>query len=303
MELIKKKQNADCSFVSTTFSRVDEYLWGGIPASSLTEIVGPAGVGKTQLCHMLTIVTSMPLENGGLNGYVAYFDTEKTFSIERLIEIAKSRFPDYFASNESILNLTQRVLVFDLSASIDSLIELRNLEELIIEKNVKLVIIDSIAIMKRESSQTLRHTLIHKLASQLKNLAENFSIPVVVVNQVTTKIEKEGYVTPALGITWAHSVNIRLVLEYFGNLKRLIIAKSPCAPVVAFFYQISEKGIELDLESEQILPDNYWEAKIITRSSIAPGIKADTQQSSLFMYPPQSKKQEFPLTLQQLFQS
>jgi hypothetical protein len=54
-------------------------------------------------------------------------------------------------------------------------------------------------------------------ASRLKYLAETFSIPVLVTNQVTTRIGGGGggggHLTAALGTLWAHAVNTRLVLE------------------------------------------------------------------------------------------
>ena len=81
-------------------------------------------------------------------------------------------------------------------------------------------------------------------AAKLKCLAENFKIPILVSNQVTTDISGGGtngglggngggglgnaaagdgggggggggsFVKAALGNTWAHSVNIRIILEY-----------------------------------------------------------------------------------------
>lgn len=50
---------------------------------------------------------------------------------------------------------------------------------------------------------------------------------ILVTNQVTTRIEtrhgsndlteEESYLTAALGNTWAHAVNTRLILQYSGN--------------------------------------------------------------------------------------
>ncbi|XP_027747531.1 DNA repair protein RAD51 homolog 2-like isoform X3 [Empidonax traillii] len=55
-----------------------------------------------------------------------------------------------------------------------------------------------------------------------------------------------GCVTAALGNTWSHSVNTRLILQYHDLPKRqLLIAKSPVAPFSAFFYTIEKSGLVL----------------------------------------------------------
>lgn len=106
IELLNKKKSTESLYLPTTLELLDRYLLGGIPSGILTEVCGkfftlsvvtnskcffegPSGVGKTQFCHMLTIVATLPLEEGGLNGSVVYFDTEKTFSNERLAFIKK----------------------------------------------------------------------------------------------------------------------------------------------------------------------------------------------------------------------
>ena len=65
-----------------------------------------------------------------------------------------------------------------------------SLEEVIIEKDVKFVVIDSIAAIARREFDTKalwhRQALLGKQAALLKLLAENYDIPVLVTNQVTT---------------------------------------------------------------------------------------------------------------------
>jgi RAD51-like protein 1 len=61
----------------------------------------------------------------------------------------------------------------------------------ILGKNVKLILLDSIAsiVRKEFNAQNTwkRQEFLSKEASVLKYLAETFSIPVVIVNQVTSK--------------------------------------------------------------------------------------------------------------------
>lgn len=52
--------------------------------------------------------------------------------------------------------------------------------------------------------------------------------------------------TAALGNTWSHSVNTRLILQYLGSERRqILIAKSPLAPFTAFVYTIEKEGLVL----------------------------------------------------------
>ena len=46
--------------LSRHVQHLDQTLGGGIACGSLTELVGPAGVGKSQLCMMLSISALMP---------------------------------------------------------------------------------------------------------------------------------------------------------------------------------------------------------------------------------------------------
>lgn len=70
------------------------------------------------------------------------------------------------------------------------LYSIQSLEEVIIDNNIKCIIIDSIAaIVRREfdtNSLVQRQSTLGKQAAMLKTLAENFNIPILVTNQVTT---------------------------------------------------------------------------------------------------------------------
>ncbi|KAK0603579.1 hypothetical protein LWI29_006455 [Acer saccharum] len=67
----------------TRLKGLDAALCGGIPFSVLTEVVGPAGIGKTQFCLKLSLLASLPAHYGGLDGRVIYIDVESKFSSRR----------------------------------------------------------------------------------------------------------------------------------------------------------------------------------------------------------------------------
>ena len=85
---------------------MDSSLKGGIPAGTVTELVGHAGAGKTQMCLTLAALVTMPsisaitsMSLGDMhdadailsNGAVVYIDTEQKFNAKRLYEIVMER--------------------------------------------------------------------------------------------------------------------------------------------------------------------------------------------------------------------
>lgn len=242
-EILKTKEVS--SSIKTRLPILDLYLRGGIQPYHITEIVGAPGVGKTQFCQMLTVLSIIPSFenhlncNNNSNNYeddslnessVIYFDTEQSSSASRLKEIAQSIFPDFCSKEENVIKFMNRVFIIHVTSSNDLLSHLKELEEKIILNNVKLIIVDSIAsiVRKEFDSSTLhkRQHLLNDEASLLKYYAESFHIPVVVTNQVNSlpsqKIEENDhslfkirYATAALGTVWSHCVNTRLVLEYY----------------------------------------------------------------------------------------
>ncbi|GAB4819790.1 hypothetical protein N2152v2_006836 [Parachlorella kessleri] len=246
----------------STLTPLDEALHGGIPSGSITELVGPAGLGKTQFCLMLSLVGC--LASGADGGTVLYVDTERKFSSKRLSEIGRARFPAELPSQQAVEALLPRVTVVTPDSSAGLMQCLQSLETLVIDHAARLIIVDSIAALARSdygagagpgSTLADRQALLSQQAARLKQLAETFRIPVLVTNQVTTMMRGgegasagvggEGQLTAALGTLWAHAVNTRLVLESFEGTRFLRIAKSPAAPAAAFAYAVTSAGLEI----------------------------------------------------------
>ncbi|XP_034717959.1 DNA repair protein RAD51 homolog 2 [Etheostoma cragini] len=245
------------SCFSTSLPALDTLLRGGLPRGTITEVTGPSGCGKTQMCLMLSVVATLPKSEGGLESSVIYIDTESAFSAERLVEIAQNRFPDYFSSKERVLQMAGRVHLFRELTCQDVLNRLDRLEEDIISTGAGLIILDSVAsVVRKEFDTTLPGNLMHRSnllgheASTLKYLAHQFNIPVVLTNQITTHVGSEvdsGFVTAALGNTWSHSVNTRLIVQYVdAHQRQILIAKSPVAPFAVLNYTIEKQGICMD---------------------------------------------------------
>nr|XP_022333078.1 DNA repair protein RAD51 homolog 2-like [Crassostrea virginica] len=268
-ELLTKRKKAMDSF-SPPFTRLDDVLHGGIPKGTVTEIAGPSGCGKTQFCTMLSVLATLPKDKGGLGGRVLYMDTESAFSAERLVEIALHKFPDVYSNEEDLCKMAKNVLVDNHQTCASLIKKLEMLEEEIITNKVSLIVVDSIASLVRKefssssgSNLVQRTNFLSRQAALLKYLAEVFCIPVVVTNQITTRFGhqateqdeeeitemSEGYVTVALGNTWSHNVNTRLILQYLDDDKRqVLVAKSPVAPFTTFNYTIQKDGVIQEAE-------------------------------------------------------
>ncbi|KAG8192028.1 hypothetical protein JTE90_025294 [Oedothorax gibbosus] len=75
-----------------------------------------------------------------------------------------------------------------------------------------------------------------------------------------SSVVRENEVVPALGNTWSHCVNTRIVAQFIdSNVRQLTIVKSPVAPNAAVRYTLDESGIILtgdDIEFVNVLSRN-----------------------------------------------
>ncbi|KAE9463468.1 hypothetical protein C3L33_04607, partial [Rhododendron williamsianum] len=233
----------------TRLKGLDEVLCGGIPFGVLTELVGPAGIGKTQFCMKLSLLASLPAKFGGLDGRAIYVDVESKFSSRRLIEIGVNSFPELFHMEGMAQEMAGRILVLKPASLAEFTESLQQIKVSLLQHEVKLLVIDSMTALVSGS------------------LAEFSQIPVVVTNQVRSQSRNEvsqycfqaqsrddilegpatfdSHLVPALGIHWAHAVTIRLVLEAKSGERFMKVAKSPISPPLVFPFKITSSGISL----------------------------------------------------------
>lgn len=95
------------------------------------------------------------------------------------------------------------------------------------------------------------------VASHLSDLASEFEVAVVVINQMTTKFgmpnptstgESQSRLVPALGESWAHATTTRLVLAMPSSTNNQVhrtctLVKSPHKPCGTATYKVLECGI------------------------------------------------------------
>jgi len=75
-------------------------------------------MGKTQFCLCMAVISCL---DSTRQGKVLYIDTESKFSGERLVEIARKRFPESFYRKGSMEDMLDRIIVKVPSSSSDLL--------------------------------------------------------------------------------------------------------------------------------------------------------------------------------------
>jgi DNA repair protein RadA len=85
-QLLKQRQSV--ARLTTGSKVLDKIVDGGLETQTITEFYGEYGSGKSQVCHQLCVNVQLPIEKGGLNGGALYVDTENTFRLERIVQMA-----------------------------------------------------------------------------------------------------------------------------------------------------------------------------------------------------------------------
>ncbi|KAI3761808.1 hypothetical protein L1987_52230 [Smallanthus sonchifolius] len=267
----------------THLKGLDAALCGGLPFGALTELVGPSGIGKTQFCLKISLLAALPSCYGGLDGHVIYIDVESKFSSRRLIEIGINSFPEIFCLEGMAKEMAGRITVLRPGSLTEFTESLQKVKVSVLQHQVKLLIIDSMAALvsgEYEQGPQRQHPLGWHI-SFIKSLAEFSRIPVLMTNQVRSRVANQisqyvfqaesrelmvedntekfdSRLVAALGIHWAHAVNVRLVLESRSGQRFIKVAKSPMSPPLAFPFQVTSMGIVLlnddgvEMEGSQI---------------------------------------------------
>jgi DNA repair protein RadA len=234
--------------IPTGSKALDTLLKGGIETSSLTEISGEFRTGKTQICFQLCVMTAMSKKKGGLESGVIFIDTEGTFRPERIVQIC-NRFE---ADPDEVLS---RIHVGRAYNSDHQMVLVLESPRLIKEKNVKLMIIDSLTSHFRaeftgRGSLLERQQKLNKYLHQLLRLGEVYDIATVATNQVLSKpdVLYGETIFPIGGNIVAHSCTTRIFLRKGKGDKRIArVIDSPHIPEIETIFSITEQGI-VDIE-------------------------------------------------------
>ena len=231
--------------ITTGSQELDNLFGGGIETGCVVEFFGEFRTGKTQIAHQLCVNVQLPREDGGLNGNALYIDTEGTFRPERIIQMAEGLDLDH----KKVL----KNIVFGRAYNSDhQILLIKEASNLIKEKNIKLVIVDSL-IGHFRSEYVGRGTLANRQQTinvhlhDLLRLTDIFpELCVIVTNQVQSKPDV-FYGNPTVaagGNIVAHGSTIRIYLRKGKGEQRVAkMIDAPHLPEGEAVFSITENGI------------------------------------------------------------
>lgn len=218
-----QQHTSEPHILSTGCAQLDALLGGGLHSTNgIYEIVGEAGVGKTQLAMQLCLQVQLNAIYGGLEGGCIYINTESSLRSDRLMQLAEQmskRHAWMQQQSENGYNWLDYILHYqcntvdelDTAISVHLKNTLHDNAQLSDTMPLKLIVIDSITsvfrsdrhdnvsdVKRTQSTQysnadarasstvSAQHSdVMFKLSAKLKQYSVQCKIPVVILNQVT----------------------------------------------------------------------------------------------------------------------
>jgi DNA repair protein RadA len=230
--------------ITTGSQNLDSLLGGGVETQAITEFFGEFGSGKTQLCHQLAVNVQLPEESGGLKKSAIYIDTENTFRPERIRQMVTALGLD---PKESLWSIT----VARAYNSHHQMLLVEKAEEIIPEKNVGLLVVDSLTSHFRSDysgrdSLADRQQRLNRHLQTLLRIAEKHNIAVVATNQVYMRPDCffRDPTAPVGGHIVGHASTFRVYLRKSKGCRRIArLIDSPCLPDGEVVFTVTSEGV------------------------------------------------------------
>lgn len=238
------ERRATVGKITTGSKALDALLGGGIETRSISEFYGKFGSGKTQLALQACINAQLPLEKGGLNGGALYIDTEGTFRPERVRQMAEAAGLD---ANEAL----EHIYVARAFNSDHQMLLAEKAGDIIREKNIKLVVVDSLTSMFRaeyvgRGTLANRQQKLNRHMHALQRLSDLNNLAVIVTNQVMANpgLLFGDPTTPIGGHIVGHQSTYRVYLRTSQGEKRIArLVDSPCLPDGETVFKVTSEGL------------------------------------------------------------
>ncbi|NXQ88757.1 XRCC3 protein, partial [Nyctibius grandis] len=265
---------------------LDNLLKGGIPLVGITELAGESSAGKTQISLQLCLCVQYPYKYGGLESGAVYICTEDVFPSKRLQQLIDQQHKlraDVPAEIIRKIKFGNSIFV-EHAADLDTFHNCitKRISLLLTRGMVRLVVIDSIAALFRcefgVSDSVMKARYLQTFGAQLHSLSTRFRTPIMCINQVRHKncflfyrdphtcrnplcflysvVDKR--VSPALGITWANQLLMRLMVSRIsqpeqssgaaahrtGSVRTLRVVFAPHLPPSSCYYAVKLEGVK-----------------------------------------------------------
>jgi len=238
------ERRKDIKKISTGSKELDDLLGGGVETQAVTEMHGAFGSGKSQLGFQLAVNVQKSVEEGGLGGGCLFIDTEDTFRPERIIQLAESQGMDPQKVLENIVvarayNSDHQTILADRSP------------EIIKEKNIKLIVVDSLMAMFRSDfvgrgTLASRQQKLNRHLKKLKRLSDVYNVAVYVTNQVMSNpaILFGDPTRPIGGHILGHFSTFRVYLRKSKGENRIArMVDSPNLPEKDCLFRVCPEGV------------------------------------------------------------
>ncbi len=231
--------------ITTGSQNLDELLGGGIETGAVTEFFGEYRTGKTQIAHQLCVNVQLPYEQGGLEGGALYIDTEGIFRPDRIIQMAEGKDLDY-------KKILPKIIVGRAYNSDHQILLTNDAPKIIEEKNIKLIVVDSIITHFRSEyigrgTLATRQQTLNTHIHDLLRLTEIYDeMAVMVTNQVSARpdVFYGNPLTHTGGNIIAHGATIRVYLRKGKGEQRVAkVVDAPNLPEADSVFSITEDGI------------------------------------------------------------
>lgn len=247
-EVFEKRQKI--GKITTGSKALDALLGGGIETQAVTEFHGAFGSGKSQIGFQLSVNVQLPPEKGGLNGGCLFLDAENTFRPERIGQMAKALGLD----PKKIL---QNIYVGRCYNSDHQMILAEKAGEIIKEKNMKLLIVDSVTSLFRadflgRGTLAARQQKLNRHLHTLQRLSDVYNIAVYITNQVMARpdILFGDPTVPIGGHILGHFSTVRGYLRKSkGDTRIARIIDAPSLPEGEAVFRVTPEGIR-DVEEK-----------------------------------------------------
>ncbi|KFQ98966.1 DNA repair protein XRCC3 [Nipponia nippon] len=259
-------------------SVLDNLLKGGIPLVGITELAGESSAGKTQISLQLCLCVQYPYKYGGLESGAVYICTEDVFPSKRLQQLIDQQHKlraDVPAEIIQKIKFGNSIFV-EHAADLDTFHNCitKRISLLLTRGMVRLVVIDSIAALFRcefgVSDSVMKARYLQTFGAQLHSLSTRFRTPIMCINQklLSAVVGKNlscflysvvgNRVSPALGITWANQLLMRLMVSrisqpepspgaashHTGSVRTLRVVFAPHLPPSFCYYTVTLEGVK-----------------------------------------------------------